>query len=236
MQLSKKSKGKSPFSQLAAKMEGQSKKSSGAAIIGAILTITFLVLISTSTLLFHFLKCDVFTVPDEDGGGTYSYLMKDYSLDCDSARYKLFLPFCYLQMLIYPLGIPLLYSVLLFKKKHMLCDSKAMDTEMARGFPQTGHLTFLIKSYKAENYFFEVLCFLKSHLFIFAGYCSYVSTKLLLTFFLIDCTQIIVFSGHRMFQKVDPWKHDWHRRREHRRFAGHGLNYLPRRDFRVCWK
>jgi hypothetical protein len=76
-----------------------------------------------------------FTVADEDGGGTYSYLVKDYSLDCAQARYAQYLPFCYLQMLIYPLGIPLMYAAMLFQSRTYLKDSKFMDKEMANGYP-----------------------------------------------------------------------------------------------------
>jgi hypothetical protein len=48
----------SEFSKLATMIESGMKKSAGAGLIGAFLFLTFLVLISTSTLLFHFLKCD----------------------------------------------------------------------------------------------------------------------------------------------------------------------------------
>jgi len=47
-----------------------------------------------------------------------------------------FLPFCYLQMLIYPLGIPLMYGAMLYQCRDYLGDSKFMDREMANGFPK----------------------------------------------------------------------------------------------------
>jgi len=51
-------------------------------------------LISTSTTLFHYLKCHSFEKPEVDGGGEDSFLYLDYSLDCYGERYAEYLPFC----------------------------------------------------------------------------------------------------------------------------------------------
>jgi len=60
-------------------------------------------------------------------------------------------------LLVYPLGIPLLYAGLLFEHRDVLGNNEAMDREAANGFPTTGHLLFLIEAYKTEYLYFEVI-------------------------------------------------------------------------------
>ena len=96
------------FSELLDKMDASVNKSTGTIIVYLFLLLTFLVLISSSTTIFHFFKCDAFDVPDEDGGGTVSYLAKDLSLDCDSNRYKGFVGYAVIMILVYPIGEMLL--------------------------------------------------------------------------------------------------------------------------------
>ena len=61
-------------------------------------------LISTSTALLHFFKCQSFDLPEVDGGGAQQYLYKDYSVDCDSNRYKGFVAYAVIMILAYPIG------------------------------------------------------------------------------------------------------------------------------------
>ena len=77
----------SVFSTLADKIEANITKTEGQTVIYVLLFFSFLVLVNTSTELFHFFKCDQF--PEADGGAQ-SYLLKDYSLSCDSTRYKIY--------------------------------------------------------------------------------------------------------------------------------------------------
>ena len=95
----------SNFSDLLDKMDASLvKKSVGTSVEYLFLLLTFLVLISSSTVLFHFFKCDAFDVPEEDGGGTVSFLAKDLSLNCDSDRYKIFVGYVVIMILVYPIG------------------------------------------------------------------------------------------------------------------------------------
>ena len=48
-------------------------------------------------------------------------------MDCDSDRYIGFITYAVIMILIYPLGIPLFYGVLLFKSRKALRNSAAMD-------------------------------------------------------------------------------------------------------------
>jgi len=67
------------------------------------------------------------------------------------------LVYAVLMLLVYPLGIPLLYAGLLFEHRDVLGNNEAMDREAANGFPTTGHLLFLIEAYKTEYLYFEVI-------------------------------------------------------------------------------
>lgn len=118
------------------------------------LILTFLVLVSTSTILFRIFKCREFEVPDE---GSQSYLYIDYSVDCSSARYRTARAFAIVNIVIYPVGIPSLYPVLLYRERERLSDPVKMAKEEARGFPNVGHVKFLISAYEPAAYFFEVI-------------------------------------------------------------------------------
>ena len=65
------------------------------------LLLTFLVLPSTSTTLFHFFKCHEFPVPGED---SVFFLYKDYSIDCEGDEYSATLAYAALMILVYPVG------------------------------------------------------------------------------------------------------------------------------------
>jgi len=56
-------------------------------------------------------------------------------------------------ILVYPIGIPLVYLVLLWSNKRIVSDPLKMDHEADMGYPHIGHLTFLIKSYRYAPFF-----------------------------------------------------------------------------------
>jgi hypothetical protein len=60
-----------------------------------------------------------------------------------------FFPFAIIMVLVYPVGIPAMYAVLLFGHRKLLADKDAMEREAAHNFPKTGHIVFLIEAYKA---------------------------------------------------------------------------------------
>ena len=64
------------------------------------LLITYCVLGSTSTTLFHYLVCDEFDeiLPSE------AFLAKDYSVSCNSDRYLAFRWYAIAMIMVYPVG------------------------------------------------------------------------------------------------------------------------------------
>jgi hypothetical protein len=51
-------------------------------------------------------------------------------------------------ILVYPIGIPMIYLTLLVANQRTLSDTVKMDHEADMGFPTVGHITFLTKSYR----------------------------------------------------------------------------------------
>ena len=70
-----------------------------------LLLLTFLVLIGTSTKLFHFYRCHAF--PEISS----NFLQKDYSISCLSSRYRVFEFYAGAMILVFPIGIPLLVRI-----------------------------------------------------------------------------------------------------------------------------
>ncbi|CAM9106040.1 unnamed protein product, partial [Hapterophycus canaliculatus] len=78
------------------------------------LLLTFLVFTSTSTMAFKTFPCDNEAVRGE------SYLRADMSLSCDSNEHRFFRIYAGIMIVVYPVGIPLLYAFILWKNRHSL--------------------------------------------------------------------------------------------------------------------
>ena len=91
--------------------------------------------------MFEYFQCQVFEEADDQ-----SFLSRDYSLSCLGARYNQWVPFAILMIMIYPIGIPLSYFVLLHAHRKTVSDPAAMANEVSMGHPTTGHLLFLIEA------------------------------------------------------------------------------------------
>ena len=118
--------------------------------ISKILTISFLVFISTSSTLFGYFKTDEIV----DTGITYLEL--DYTVDVHKSRYTEMQGYAVAMLFVYPLGIPALYFVLLFRERKKLMNPERTDEESK----QVSYLDFLAKSYKPEYWYMEVFeCF-----------------------------------------------------------------------------
>ena len=77
----------------------------------------FLVYPTCSQAIFSYLVCDELDGAGEDG---QRYLRVDFSIDCNSTEYYLFLPYVLVCVAIYPIGVPLLYTKILFSNRNLL--------------------------------------------------------------------------------------------------------------------
>ena len=109
------------------------------------LLVTFLVYSSVSSVVFQTFACEGL----DDGK---SYLRADFTIVCDSPKHKAFQIYAGLMVMIYPIGIPALYAVLLFSNHHVLRD------EQGRGESAVASLTSdLWKPYKPHRFYYEVI-------------------------------------------------------------------------------
>ena len=119
----------------------------------AFLLLTYLVLINTSVSLFEFFQCQEFAEIEP----AQSYLVRDFSVDCENDRYVSAAIYAVCMIFVYPVGIPLMYFCLLHGNRHTLSDEDAMKAEAEMDYPTVGHILFLVEAYRPEHYTFEAL-------------------------------------------------------------------------------
>ncbi|GMI31435.1 hypothetical protein TeGR_g2949 [Tetraparma gracilis] len=96
-------------------------------VFNSFLLLTFLVLPTTSTKILNTFACYEF----DDGS---RQLKGDLGIDCDSATHKFFELYAKCMIVVYPVGIPAMYFVLLYKAKHLLdCgQAKLVNTKIVK--------------------------------------------------------------------------------------------------------
>eukprot|EP00953_Heterococcus_sp_UTEX-ZZ885_P030846 16257-Heterococcus_DN1.PRE.3 len=117
-------------------------------ITGAFLVLTYTVLPGVSTSIFQAFSCEQF----DDGS---AWLRIDYSISCDASRYSGVVAYAATMMVIYPIGIPVMYFVILWRNRDMLNPvgdtSMPLHLSLAAREVQEGKLSgfgFLYKQYK----------------------------------------------------------------------------------------
>ena len=137
-------------------------------IFGVFLTLSFLILPSTSVMIFSNFACQEF----DEGYG--SYLKVDYSIDCNGTEHKVFSLYAMAMICVYPIGVPLMYYLLLRRERAMLdpgqrkftfelgSEEKGLEKalkvrhELEESHPEIKRLEFLYKNYEPQTYDFEV--------------------------------------------------------------------------------
>ncbi|CAM9138813.1 unnamed protein product, partial [Hapterophycus canaliculatus] len=109
----------------------------------ALLLLTFLVYSSVSSMVFQTYACE--TLDDE-----IEYLRADYRIRCTGAKHKAFELYAGFMVVIYPVGIPLLYAILLYRRRDILSDVHA---DKAAAQP----ISSLWEPYRPERFYYEVI-------------------------------------------------------------------------------
>ena len=107
-----------------------------------ILVVTYAVLPSVSTAIFGAFPCDKLDTEK-------SYLIADYSIDCGEAAYMNYTVYCGFSILLYPVGIPLLYAMLLENNKRGIkrpVEKREKDKRLAG-------MEFLFDNYKPKFWY-----------------------------------------------------------------------------------
>ena len=99
--------------------------------ISVFLFITYLVLPSVSTVIFGAFACDNID-PDNVMPGIPTYLRNDYSISCNSARYRMGLRWAIAMIFVYPVGILILYSTLLYINRDKIRTKEEREKAAAR--------------------------------------------------------------------------------------------------------
>ncbi|CAB1099999.1 unnamed protein product [Ectocarpus sp. CCAP 1310/34] len=109
----------------------------------ALLLLTFLVYSSVSSTVFQTFACETL----DDGN---EYLRADFRIHCTDAKHKAFEVYAGVMLAVYPVGIPLLYAILLFRRRHVLVDAVTDKT-----VPQS--ISGLREPYRSEWFYYEVV-------------------------------------------------------------------------------
>lgn len=140
-------------------------------IIGLALVISYIALSPVSTQIFEVFGCDTF--PNGE-----SYLVADYSINCNTFYHRLMMIYGGVMMCIYPIGIPTVYAYLLIsnhskvnpssklvveKREKKYIREKILQKEkikVRRTYKEIENISFLYENYKPKRWYFEIFdCF-----------------------------------------------------------------------------
>jgi hypothetical protein len=177
-----------------------------------VLAITFLILPSVSIKIFSTFACHDF----DDGT---SHLKVDYDLDCKAENYGLFKAYSWIMVMIYPVGIPLGYFIMLFRVRKLLKAGQIgkedvnMNTALEKALeeraeneannPTLKALSFLYSSYEPKYWWFEIFETLRKlaltgfMVFMAPGTAGQVVISLVMSI-----TSLVVYSRLQPFKEV----------------------------------
>jgi hypothetical protein len=137
-------------------------------VLTATLMISFFIFSPTSITIFQCFTCEHF----DDGS---NMLVADYSVDCEAPEHTFFVAYASVMVLIYPVGIPLMYFYLLFyyhdmvnpsrrlvvrdEERHLV-DRRIIQAEkikLRETYEEIQHISFLFENYSPKRWYFEVL-------------------------------------------------------------------------------
>eukprot|EP00953_Heterococcus_sp_UTEX-ZZ885_P008097 4861-Heterococcus_DN1.PRE.2 len=120
------------------------------------LAMTFLIYSTVSTAVFQTFACDR-TDDDVHTNVTTSYLRADYSIQCGTVKHNLYRYYAYIMIAVYPVGIPVMYSWLLYTSKEHHNSADTAKDDQRKHIPQLKTTKFLWKSYSKDFYYWEVI-------------------------------------------------------------------------------
>ena len=124
-------------------------------LINLFIIMTYVLFPSLCATIFSSVVCEEF----DDGS---SYLRADYSVDCDSSEYSSIFGLALVMILVYPIGIPSMYLVMLWRNREKL-DPQKFFTEMSLGESvvkrekEVNHLKFLFDAFLPHYWWTEVM-------------------------------------------------------------------------------
>ncbi|CAM9993418.1 unnamed protein product, partial [Choristocarpus tenellus] len=98
--------------------------------VTVVMAITFLLYSTVSTVIFQTFSCDDL----EDVG--QSYLRADYTISCGTKRHKAHIIYAAFMVLVYPVGIPVMYAIVLYRRRRLINPKETQE----EGQPQHNRL------------------------------------------------------------------------------------------------
>ena len=111
------------------------------------LVVTFIVFTSTSTVIFRTFICDTDAIPGK------GFLRADLGIECFTNEHTLYRIYAGIMILLYPIGIPFMYFVLLYRNKNSLSAPNSDRFGNRSLLPYV----FLWRDFKPKVYYFEVI-------------------------------------------------------------------------------
>lgn len=111
--------------------------------LSAVLWLLFLVYSSVSSTVFRMFACD----PLDDGE---RYLRADYRILCTGAKHRALQVYAAIMIAVYPVGIPLLFGVLLYRHRGVLSQSRG-DKAVALS------IVSLWAPYRPSHFYYEIV-------------------------------------------------------------------------------
>ena len=134
----------------------------------------------------------------------FTYLRADYAILCDSTKHKSLQLYAAFMIAVYPVGIPLLYAVILFRNRDILKDGDRRICDTSPECQSTGDLW---KPYKPSRFYYELVeCARRVSLtgvivFTFPNTAAQVATTIVLAFMFI----IVFESADPYMSESDVW-------------------------------
>jgi hypothetical protein len=128
--------------------------------MSAVLLFSYLYLPGLTVAIFQTFICQ--NIDPGSSNGDY-YLTADYSLNCNSPTVKFARVWAGFMIVIYPIGITLLYFCLLYKKRYEIMhrhDIESRNTIISANSDQQSSIVtikFLYESYKPQYWYFEIV-------------------------------------------------------------------------------
>jgi hypothetical protein len=95
--------------------------------ITAFLAFTFLIFSAVSTVVFQTFSCDYLEDTKQ------SWLRANYSISCDTDKHTAYKIYAAVMIVVYPIGIPVLYAVLLWRHRHILNPTTSSSNANSKG-------------------------------------------------------------------------------------------------------
>ena len=160
----------------------------------ATVVIALLLYSMASSAVFRAFACD----PLDDGK---VYLRSDYRIECNSLKHKAFQIYAAFMLVVYPLGIPIMFALLLFRNRKALVDT-SLRNDTRDWFQQS--TSNLWKPYKPSAFYYEVVeCSRRAMLtgvvvFIYPSTAAQIAITLAIAF-------MFAFTSERL----DPYESHW---------------------------